>query len=103
MNIKHLFGSLLVAATVAVGTAEIASANSAYIRGQDYGSRVTLRSGPSTQTQSLGYGLVGQDVDVLESFFNRNDGYTWNKVYFYESGAIGWMRGDFIGFYTPSH
>ena len=70
-----------------------------YIDGYDYGSRVTLRSGPSTSSASHGYSLVGQDVERLDSAFNEYDGSLWVKVQFYESGDIGWIHGDSIGSY----
>jgi len=105
MNIKKILGSLTIATTVALGStfgvANIAAAEPGpgYIAGQDYGSRVTLRSGPSTSYGSKGYGLVGQDVRVIGRVYNQNDGYFWAKVYFYESGAVGYMRGDFVNYY----
>jgi len=99
MNLKHLFGSALVAATVTFGTIQPATAMPGYIDGYEPGSRVTLRSGPSTASASRGYGLVGQDVELLTSTFNEYDGSWWVKVQFYESGAIGWIHGDYIGSY----
>jgi len=99
MNFKHLIGSALVAATVAFGTIESAAAMPGYIDGYEYGSRVTLRSGPSIGYSSLGYGLVGQDVELLDSTFNDYDGSWWVQVQFYESGAVGWIHGDYISSY----
>ncbi len=94
MNIKYLVGSVLVAATVAFGAIEPAAAMPGRIVGQDYGSQVTLRSGPSAATGSLGYGLVGQDVELLDRVYS--DGAWWIKVRFYQSGAVGWMHGNYI-------
>ncbi len=95
MNFKYLIGSVLVAATVALGSIDPAAASlPGKIVGQDYGSRVTLRSGPSTATRSLGYGLVGQDVELLDRVYS--DGAWWVQVKFYESGAVGWIHGSYI-------
>lgn len=99
MNLKHLLGSALVAATVTFGAIQPAAALPGYIAGQEYGSRVTLRSGPSTGNSSLGYGLVGQDVELLDRVFNDYDGSWWVQVQFYESGAVGWIHGSYIGTY----
>ena len=57
-------------------------------------SRINLRSGPSTDSAAKGYGLVGDPVQLLRST-KASDG-TWYFVKFEQSGAEGWIRGDFI-------
>lgn len=56
--------------------------------------QINLRSQPTTSSSSKGYGLVGDPVQLLRSA-DRSDG-TWYFVEFEESGAEGWIRGDFI-------
>jgi len=57
-------------------------------------SRINLRSSPSTDSKAKGYGLVGDPVQLLRST-KASDG-TWYYVKFEQSGAEGWIRGDFI-------
>jgi hypothetical protein len=58
------------------------------------GSQINLRSQPTTDSDSKGYGLVGDPVMLLRST-TASDG-TWYFVKFDKSGAEGWIRGDFI-------
>jgi hypothetical protein len=73
--------------------------------GKTPGSRINLRSGPSTNYQEQGYGLVGDRVHLLRSSGGTpqdlatakdTQGSTWYRVGFPESGARGWIRQDFI-------
>lgn len=65
-------------------------------------SRINFRSGPGTQYQRLGYGLVGDQVYILASsppeadYEKDSQGYIWYRVGFPESGAKGWMRADLL-------
>lgn len=65
-------------------------------------SRITLRSGPGTNYQSLGYGLAGDRVYVLtlsppETDYEKDaQGSGWYRVGFPGSGAKGWIREDFL-------
>ncbi|MDB9527702.1 SH3 domain-containing protein [Oscillatoria sp. CS-180] len=59
------------------------------------GSRINLRSQPTTDSERQGYGLVGDDVELLRAA-EGSDELTWYYVKFDESGAEGWIRGDFI-------
>ncbi|MGB3203221.1 MAG: hypothetical protein WBA99_20110 [Nodosilinea sp.] len=56
--------------------------------------QINLRSQPTTSSSARGYGLVGDPVQLMRSA-DRSDG-TWYFVKFEESGAEGWIRGDFI-------
>ncbi|WP_199311955.1 SH3 domain-containing protein [Phormidium tenue] len=58
------------------------------------GSQINLRSQPTTSADSRGYGVVGDPVMLLRST-EASDG-TWYFVKFDQSGAEGWIRGDFI-------
>ncbi|KAI9130294.1 SH3 domain-containing protein [Acaryochloris sp. CCMEE 5410] len=69
-------------------------AEPAVLAGSQPGSRVNVRSGPSTATYSPHYGLVGDQVWIINQVVG-DDGYAWFYVRF-ASGAEGWIRGDFI-------
>ena len=56
--------------------------------------QINLRSQPTTTSSAKGYGLVGDPVQLLRSA-QASDG-TWYYVKFEQSGAEGWVRGDFI-------
>ncbi len=60
----------------------------------DPDSRINLRANSSESGKSLGYGLVGDRVQIIEQA--TTDGDTWYKVRFPRSGAVGWIRGDFV-------
>ena len=69
---------------------------SAYLRANDPGSRINIRSRPSVASSSPHYGFPGDRVTVLDRSTTTNDGYVWYRVRFVESGADGWVRGDLI-------
>ncbi|MBE9013099.1 SH3 domain-containing protein, partial [Pseudanabaenaceae cyanobacterium LEGE 13415] len=64
------------------------------IIGQTPGSRVNLRSAPSTTASSPSYGLVGYQVVALQQA-RGDDGRIWYFVEF-PSKATGWVREDFV-------
>jgi uncharacterized protein YraI len=66
----------------------------AYLVGNTPGSRVNVRSGPSTASPVAHYGLVGDRVQTIDSVLGA-DGYYWYYVEF-PSRARGWVRGDFL-------
>ncbi len=63
------------------------------------GTQINIRSGPGIEHRSLHYGVVGDRVEILDSQReNTSDIYSrrWHRVRFVESGAVGWIRGDFL-------
>ncbi|MGY6529243.1 MAG: SH3 domain-containing protein [Cyanobacterium sp.] len=64
--------------------------------------KINLRSGPGTQYNTRGYGLVGDFVYILEGdrqfgdYAQDSTGKLWYKVGFPKSGARGWIRADFL-------
>lgn len=96
MKITHFLLSFISISFLSVMAAAPAFAEPAVLAGAQYGSRVNVRSGPSTSTYSPHYGLVGDRVWVINQV-EGNDGYSWFYVRF-SSGAEGWIRGDFIAF-----
>jgi hypothetical protein len=85
------YGSAPVQSSSRIGT----------LTAHDRGSQINLRSQPTVRSRANGYGLAGDQVNILECV---QDGDTagsdlnWCKVQFLESGAIGWIRSDFIIF-----
>jgi hypothetical protein len=97
MNVKLPFLpalSALAAVALSVGTALPAFAEPGVLAGLDPGSRVNVRSEPTTRSFSPHYGLIGDRIEILDQTQGR-DGYTWYYVSF-RSGARGWVRGDFV-------
>ncbi|RZM79824.1 SH3 domain-containing protein [Leptolyngbya iicbica LK] len=78
----------------AAGTA-ISPPQAATLIAQQTEAQINLRSQPTTQSSSPGYGLVGDAVQLLRAAPGEGD-LTWYYVKFDESGAEGWIRGDFI-------
>ena len=67
----------------------------------DRGSQINLRSEPTVQSRAIGYGLAGDQVNILECVPDRDTAgsdLNWCQVQFLVSGAIGWIRSDFIIF-----
>ena len=101
MKIKAFFSTTFIfTSIVCTSLVSPVSAQNAIIRSSNPNARINLRYAPTTNSQKLGYGLVGDGVTVLEQTYGR-DGYTWYKVQFPRSKAIGWIRGDFISLVTP--
>ena len=71
------------------------SASEAVLTATNPKSRINFRSTPSTSSKRLGYGTVGERVQVVEQKAGT-DGSTWYKVRFPRSGTQGWIRKDFI-------
>lgn len=62
---------------------------------QAEGSQVNLRSQPTTESTSQGYGLGGDSITLLH-LAEGEGGFSWYYVNFAGSGAEGWVRGDFV-------
>lgn len=67
----------------------------------DRGSQINLRSQPTAQSRAVGYGLAGDKVNILKcqkDTDSAGSSLNWCQVKFMESGAVGWIRSDFIEF-----
>lgn len=63
----------------------------------DTNAQVNLRATPSVTSNRLGYGLAGERVQVIKQAASADgDDYIWYQVRFPRSGAIGWIREDFV-------
>lgn len=59
------------------------------------GAQVNLRSQPTTQAESPGYGQAGGAVLLLR-LIEGEGGYTWYYIQLDKSTTQGWVRGDFV-------
>ncbi|MFM7530491.1 MAG: SH3 domain-containing protein [Nodosilinea sp.] len=66
----------------------------AQLMSSEPGSRINLRSGPSTSTAAKGYGFMGDPVQLLRS--TQGSEGLWYYVKFEKSGAEGWICSDFV-------
>ncbi len=67
----------------------------------DRGSQINVRSEPTIYSYAHSYGLVGDQVEILQCVIDEDtpgSDLNWCEVQFLESGAIGWVRSDFIIF-----
>ncbi|MEO0985048.1 MAG: hypothetical protein AAFY20_05815 [Cyanobacteria bacterium J06639_14] len=67
----------------------------AVITAQDANAEVNVRSLPSPNADSLGYGVV-DDVVMLGSSETSEDGHVWHYVTFQDAATAGWVRSDFL-------
>ncbi len=97
MKLKQVLFAITAAVTLCAATALPGLATSARLTARDNGARINVRTAPSTQAHSPHYGIVGDWVELLNAF-DASDGYVWYYVRFYQSGAEGWIRSDFLSF-----
>jgi hypothetical protein len=65
------------------------------------GAQINVRSQPTIRSRANGYGLPGDQVDLLECEQDNDTAgsdLNWCRVQFLESGMIGYVRSDFIIF-----
>lgn len=77
-----------------------AQGNSVGVLTAEPGSRINVRTGPGMTHTAQHYGLPGDRVTLLESAFEPCNSplscREWHRVRFPQSGAVGWVRGDFL-------
>ncbi|RZM75409.1 hypothetical protein [Leptolyngbya iicbica] len=67
----------------------------------DRGSQINVRSEPTVYSYAHSYGLAGDQVEILQCVQDTDTAgsdLNWCEVQFLESGAVGWVRSDFIIF-----
>ncbi|MEM6835304.1 MAG: SH3 domain-containing protein [Cyanobacteria bacterium P01_C01_bin.120] len=79
--------STLDTSTVAEQIAELVAA--------DPQAQINVRSQPSSASEPVGYGQVGETV-ILGHSEPGTDGYTWHRVTFQSDNTAGWIRGDLL-------
>jgi hypothetical protein len=67
----------------------------ARLRAQDPSSPINIRSGASTDSEVRHLGYSGDAIEILDDFTDGY-GYRWFYIRFPQSGATGWVRGDFV-------
>ena len=70
--------------------------NKGQLTAQTPASQINVRTGPGTTFDSPHYGVVGDEVTLIESAREANSKQIWYKVKFTGSGIEGWIRSDFI-------
>jgi len=94
MKANHVLWATVVTTIASVSLALPSFARPATLIAQDAGSRINVRSAPSTRATAPHYGIPGDRIEVISSVIGSDD-YNWNYVKF-SSGAKGWVRGDLI-------
>jgi hypothetical protein len=67
----------------------------------DRASQINVRSEPTIYSYAHSYGLAGDQVEILQCVQDTDTAgsdLNWCEVQFLSSGAIGWVRSDFIIF-----
>lgn len=85
-------------------------AQASLVRGiltENLGFRINVRSGPSISSSTIYHGVAGDPVAILRSEKvgdpqKTQPLYVWHRVSFLNSGAVGWVRSDFIVNLGPS-
>jgi len=73
----------------------ITPTRTASLMAQSDGAQINLRSQPTTQSESLGFGLSGEPVELLR-LAEGEGGYSWYFLTMADAQTEGWIRGDFI-------
>lgn len=63
---------------------------------QNADAQINVRTGAGTSFDSPHYGVVGDEVTLIESAREAGSEQIWYKVRFTGSGVEGWIRSDFI-------
>ncbi len=95
MKIRPFLITCFTLGILAIPLIQAVAAQDGVLSARDPKSQINLRESPDPNSQRLGYGLVGDRVEVLEQVPGADD-YTWYRVRFYQSGAEGWIRNDFV-------
>lgn len=94
-TVQHTVLTSLAMAAITLTTAIPALARPGVLTSNDPGTRINVRSQPTTAASSPHYGFAGDRVEIIRETMS-SDGYTWYYVEFLNSGARGWIRGDFV-------
>ncbi len=77
------------------GETPINPPQSASLTAQEANAEINVRSQPTVESTSTGYGLAGDAVKLLKTV-DGDDGFAWYYVEFDEWEIEGWVRGDLI-------
>lgn len=73
----------------------------ATLTARNAGAQINLRTEPTIYSRANGYGLPEDEVHIIECVIDQDtvgSDLNWCRVQFLQSGAIGWVRSDFIIF-----
>lgn len=83
------------AAALGFQSTPIKPTRTAYLMAQTEEAQINVRSQPTTESESLGFGLSGNEVELLR-LAEGEGGFSWYYLKIAESQTEGWIRGDFI-------
>ena len=83
------------AAALGYQSTPIKPTRKAYLSAQSQEAQINVRSQPTTESESLGFGLSGNEVELLR-LAEGEGGFSWYYLKIAESQTEGWIRGDFI-------
>lgn len=98
MKVQTLVFSIFTATIATAAVALPGLAMPATLIARDNGSRINVRSAPTTTAKAPHYGIAGDRIEITRAV-TGNDNYRWHYVKF-PSGAAGWVRSDFVS-YNP--
>jgi hypothetical protein len=102
MKIRPLILAAIAAAAIGLINAAPAKAGcEARLSAGEPNARINVRDGAGTQYFARHYGLPGERVEIIitnTTYTVAKDryGYQWYKVRFPKTGAVGWIREDFL-------
>ena len=79
----------------------VANPRVATLTTRDARTQINLRTAPTVYSRANGYGLPKDEIHILECVIDQDtvgSELNWCRVRFLQSGAIGWIRSDFIIF-----
>lgn len=71
------------------------------LRADDPNAQINVRSDATIYSRAIAYGIPGDRINILQCELDSDipdSDLNWCRVQFVESGAIGWIRSDFIIF-----
>jgi hypothetical protein len=101
MRLKKTIATFVLTAAAMVGVSAPAWASWATLTARDPGSHINLRVRPTIRSAAPQYGLMGDRVEILTCVYDTDtpgSDLNWCQVRFPRSGAIGWVRSDFMIF-----
>jgi hypothetical protein len=94
-NSAMLRGDRRSVASSTPSTTNVPRSGMASLISSEPGSAINIRAGVGTSSEILHLGYSGDRVEILNQV-SGTDGYRWYNIRFPQSGAAGWVRGDFI-------
>lgn len=98
---RKITWTMVTTAVILAGAIGPAMARDGILKAQDRDAQINLRQSPDVNSRSMGYGVVGDRVMLLDQR-TGTDGKIWYQVKFSRTGAVGWIRGDFVQAENPT-